>query len=99
VVNEIAPGGHYLSHDHTLKFFRSETYFPTEIIDRLTAKEWQKKGSKDAKTRGKEKVKEILAKHEPVLPDKDQVKELRSALETAVKKRGLAGIPDVKGLD
>ncbi|MEE9610161.1 MAG: trimethylamine methyltransferase family protein [Desulfatiglandales bacterium] len=59
----------YLSSSHTLKWFRKETYIPSDLIDRGTRREFDEQGCKDVYERAMERVEEILADYSP--PEQD----------------------------
>jgi len=64
VIDEVGPGGHFLSHDHTFKWFKKETFFP-ELFDRRRYDAWKESGGTTLTKRANTKVKEILEGHEP----------------------------------
>ncbi len=70
VIDEVGPGGTFLAHPHTRKWFRQEQYFPT-IFDRRKYEDWVRRGRKDAVQRAQERVQEILRDYwpEPLDPD------------------------------
>jgi len=70
VIDEVGPGGTFLKHPHTRKWFRREQYFPT-LFDRRKYEDWVRRGRKDALQRATERVEEILREHwpEPLDPD------------------------------
>jgi trimethylamine--corrinoid protein Co-methyltransferase len=59
LIEEIGPGGHFVSARHTRRHMRSEQYFP-QLSDREARSKWQAQGEKDVKARATEKVCEIL---------------------------------------
>jgi trimethylamine--corrinoid protein Co-methyltransferase len=65
VIEEVGPGGHYLTRDHTRTHFKRETWFPT-LIDRQMRRPWESSGERTMAQRVRSKVKEILARHEPM---------------------------------
>jgi trimethylamine--corrinoid protein Co-methyltransferase len=64
VVDEVGPGGTFLAHPHTRKWFRREQYFP-KMFDRRKHEDWVRRGQKDAVQRARERVQEILGDHWP----------------------------------
>ena len=58
VIHEVGPGGHYLSHDHTMTHFR-EHWRPT-LMERGTYEDWEMRGSKTMKDRIIEKTQAIV---------------------------------------
>ena len=65
IIDEVAKeSGDFLTHEHTLKFFRQESCF-TRIIDHNNFAGWQQQGSVSLDVRLKEKANEIIATHQP----------------------------------
>ncbi|MFX1486268.1 MAG: trimethylamine methyltransferase family protein [Promethearchaeota archaeon] len=85
VVRDVGPGGHFLSHKHTLKFVNTEFWLPT-LMDRNTVAAWTKKGSKDLLTRAREKATNILREHKPEPVDSDIVKDIKAIIDKAERR-------------
>jgi trimethylamine--corrinoid protein Co-methyltransferase len=69
VIQQVGPGGHYLSQEHTRRHFRAETWFPT-LIDRQMRRAWEAGGSQTMADRIRAQVVDILEHHQPApLPD------------------------------
>ena len=91
IIKKIAPqaaigtGSHYLTEKHTLDNIRKELYIP-KISDKTRRSSWEKAGSKELRQVARERVKEILAKHEPEPPPPDILRELEKKAEE-IKKR------------
>ena len=83
----------FLSLPHTTKWFRKEAYFPDPVIERGTLEEWRSKGKKDAAERARERVDEILAKHEPEALDAEVVEHITGLMESEAKRYGLDKLP------
>jgi trimethylamine--corrinoid protein Co-methyltransferase len=64
-IERVGPGGHYLMDEHTLRYMRTEHYFPSAIFDRQEREMWEEGGSTDAWTRAREIASQILTEHEP----------------------------------
>ena len=64
VIDQVGPGGEYVTSEHTLKHFR-EAWVPDLIGDRNPYEKWVAKGSKTLGDRANERVREILETHEP----------------------------------
>lgn len=64
VVAEVGPGGNFLAHEHTVGNLRRELWFP-KLIDRTRYGTWKAAGAKTMGDRVHERVREILATHEP----------------------------------
>lgn len=70
VIEEVGPGGEFMTHAHTLKHFKSELS-RSRLLTRDKREKWEKKGKKDMATRIQEELVEILNTHHPSpLPDK-----------------------------
>jgi trimethylamine--corrinoid protein Co-methyltransferase len=93
VMQELGHTGNFLSHPHTVKWFRKELYVPSEVIDRDTAEAWEKKGSKSTWDRAKERVDSLLSQYQPP-PISDEVKkELRDITTKAANQAGMEKLP------
>jgi trimethylamine--corrinoid protein Co-methyltransferase len=65
VIEEVGPGGHYLTQPHTRAHFRAEAWFPT-LIDRQMRRSWAASGSQTMGQRVRTKVLGILEHHQPL---------------------------------
>jgi trimethylamine--corrinoid protein Co-methyltransferase len=72
VIQEVGPGGEYLTHPHTLTYFRE--LWDSELIDRTSYETWIKNGSKTFGQRVNEKVKYIIKNHQPNLMSAEKSK-------------------------
>lgn len=63
VVNDVGPGGQFLSHEHTMAHWR-ELWTP-KVFDRQRLDPWLEKGAKDTKTRVREMTLAILDSYQP----------------------------------
>jgi trimethylamine--corrinoid protein Co-methyltransferase len=86
VIDKVGPGGHYLGEDHTMKHFKSETWFPT-LINRMRYDEWKNAaGASSMGDRVAQKMREILKNHEvPALPD-DILKQIDDIIQKAEER-------------
>ena len=64
VIQNVGPGGHFLSQKHTLKHLKEEILMPT-VFDRTSEASWSKKGKGDVVDAARERVKKILREHQP----------------------------------
>ncbi len=64
LIKSVGPGGHFMAEDHTADHMHDEFFFP-ELSDREPREAWEAAGAQDASQRAKERVREILATHEP----------------------------------
>jgi trimethylamine--corrinoid protein Co-methyltransferase len=65
VIHRVGPGGHYLTDDHTLRYFR-ELWQPT-LFDRQRLDDWVRTGSKRLGDRLRERTVAIMEEHRPAL--------------------------------
>jgi len=86
VIDRVGPGGHHLADEHTMKHFKSETWFPS-TFNRMRYDEW--KNATGASTMGDrvaEKMRGILKNHEvPALPD-DVLKKIDHIIKKAEER-------------
>ncbi len=74
VIDDVGPGGNYLTHPHTAKHFREEIWEPHTFI-RYMWDQWEAKGKKSCFDLAKNRVHDVLAQHQPApLPDDACVK-------------------------
>jgi trimethylamine--corrinoid protein Co-methyltransferase len=64
-IDRVGPGGHFLMDEHTLRYMRTEHYYPSDVFDRRGRELWEEAGATDAWTRAKKAARRILAEHEP----------------------------------
>jgi len=62
LIDQVGPGGNFLTTEHTLNHFRKELWFPT-LMDRNTYQEWEKEGKQNLGDRCKGKTAYILKTH------------------------------------
>ena len=70
VINEVGPGGQFLTTDHTYQNFRTEFWQPT-LSNRETYDMWRENGSLSLINRAEQRVKEILDNY--VVPPLDKI--------------------------
>jgi trimethylamine--corrinoid protein Co-methyltransferase len=63
VIQEVGPGGDFLTQRHTLKNFRA--LWQPALFERRRAEEWAAKGGKRLGDRLREKTLSIIAEHKP----------------------------------
>lgn len=64
VIDEVGPGGNFLTHPHTLAHFRKQIWNPS-LVDRQVYDKWADSGSKRMIDRVREKVQKVLETHVP----------------------------------
>ncbi|UCB45705.1 MAG: trimethylamine methyltransferase family protein [Spirochaetota bacterium] len=82
VIDRVGPGGHFLSDDHTLKYYKERFWFP-KLIDRSNIETWIGEGKKTLKHRVEAKMYDILKTHSPIPIDENVLKGLRNIIEKA----------------
>ena len=63
LIDEIGPGGEFLTSKHTLKNFR-RNWFP-DLMSRIPYEKWEKQGAKDLGERANDRARQILEQHQP----------------------------------
>lgn len=66
VIDRVGPGSHFLMDEHTVRYLRSEYYYPSEVINRQDRDSWEADGSVDARTKAAEITRRILKEHRPI---------------------------------
>jgi trimethylamine--corrinoid protein Co-methyltransferase len=84
LIKEVGPGGAYIGRRHTLNHFEKEHYIP-RIFYRKSYDSWYHSGSKDIRQRAKEKVQEILEKHQPEPLEKTTQEKIAQIIKKAEK--------------
>jgi len=92
VISKVGPGGHFLSHPHTLKHL--PTLHLADLFSRESEAKWVKLGKKDVRTKAKEKVNKILS--QPTIEDKELNKKLREIVQKSSKNKLKLGIKNLK---
>jgi trimethylamine--corrinoid protein Co-methyltransferase len=80
LIKEVGWQGHYLDQVHTAQHYRREHYLP-RLLRRESREVWESKGSKTALDLARERVRELLAKHQPRELDLAVEKELQGYLD------------------
>ncbi len=76
IIKEVISNGKFISHPHTLKWFKKEAYYPGKVIDRTTDEQFYINGGKCAFEKAHEQVEKILSTHEPEHLEKEKLKAL-----------------------
>lgn len=85
VVDAVGPGGNYLMEEHTLKYFKKETWYPT-LFERKIYEKWEAEGRKTLHQRANERVIDILESHKPEPLPKDVQSKITKIIERAEQK-------------
>ena len=90
---DIGSGDHFLTSPTTLRWLRDEMTFPSAVIDRRTRETWRADGSTSTLDRARQRVRDILARHQPK-PLADGVRrELVKIMSADAKRHGLDRLP------
>jgi len=84
VIREIGHGGTFLAHEHTVRHFRQELFFP-KLFRRQTIEQWLDTGAKMIHEVAHERVAQILEKAGPVQLPPGADAEMERVLRRAVK--------------
>ncbi|MDH5482359.1 MAG: trimethylamine methyltransferase family protein [Candidatus Bathyarchaeota archaeon] len=85
VITKVAQeSSNFLQQKHTLQNFQSE-YFMPKLVNRVARSRWEKMGSKSMVEIAKEKVRKILAEHQPLPIDEEIKKEIEEIVKKASK--------------
>jgi trimethylamine--corrinoid protein Co-methyltransferase len=76
VVADVGPAGNYLMHEHTLRHYQKELWFPSTIWTRETFDAWQAGGQRTVTDRARRQVDTILTEHRPEPMDPDLSNEI-----------------------
>jgi len=87
VIDEVGPGGDFLSTDHTLRHYK-ECWYPN-VLDRLSYQAWTEAGRPDAIARARQMARDAIANHRPEpLPD-PTLETLRNLVAAADERAGI----------
>jgi len=82
IARVLRESSNFLEQKHTLSYFRGEHFRPT-LASREARARWERMGSKSLVETAREKVKKMLAEHEPMQLDEDAKKEVEKIVKTA----------------
>jgi trimethylamine--corrinoid protein Co-methyltransferase len=83
-IERVGPGGNFLTDKQTLKYFKSERFFPSLLL-RETRSSWKSKGGISYRERARGKVFDILKNHHPNPLDQQAMKEISTIVERSEK--------------
>jgi trimethylamine--corrinoid protein Co-methyltransferase len=87
LIDEVGPGGEFMSERHTARHCRAETWTPT-LMDREPWVNWQTAGAQTMLDRVRAKLQHILATHQPPpLPD-GAAQKIKAILQAAEEREG-----------
>ncbi|AET70447.1 trimethylamine:corrinoid methyltransferase [Desulfosporosinus orientis DSM 765] len=86
VIDEVGPGGNYVSHTHTFEHFRNEIWTSKQFNTSFW-EVWEEQGSKSMEDRAEELAKDIVAKHTGELLDPAIRQGLNEIIEETDKQK------------
>jgi trimethylamine--corrinoid protein Co-methyltransferase len=84
LINDVGAFGNYLAEQHTLDYFRTETYSPV-LFDTSRRIDWEQAGSKSIWQQAKASAKRIMEEHESQRLSEAQSKEMESIFQSMVE--------------
>jgi len=85
VIKDVGIGGHFLEHEHTLKYFKNE-YYRSDICNRECRYIWEKNPIQSLIDAAQQKKNQILKSHEPAYLPEETIRELEKIVERAKKE-------------
>ena len=85
----------YLTSSHTMKWFKEELFFPTDVIHRRSIREGKREDS--AWERAKAEVTDRLDAFTPVSLPEDKIKEIKRIMQSYARSKGVDILPQVDG--
>ena len=86
IIQEVGPGGQFLSTDHTLEHFKNEFWF-SHLMDRTRWQDWQANGGLSMQGRVQGFLDEILNNHRPVALQPSVQEQVDAILANAEARR------------
>lgn len=87
VIQQVGPGGTFVSADHTFQHYRDELFI-SELIEHHPHDSSRARGAQNLVARAREHVKELLDHHEPPSLPLDVVNELDAKVEEVMRRDG-----------
>ncbi|MFO8011373.1 MAG: trimethylamine methyltransferase family protein [Dehalococcoidia bacterium] len=84
VIDEVGPGGEYLTHDHTYRHWKE--WFVPRLQDRADYDTWVAEGQKTMNDRVREETERILREYQPEPLDEKVHQEMKRILDEAEKR-------------
>jgi trimethylamine:corrinoid methyltransferase-like protein len=86
----------YLSAPHTLQWFRSEFFVPSNLIDRGSRREFEEQGNKDTAARARAGVERILLEYTPREFDPEKKKEIDRIIQAHAEQHSCTRLPVIE---
>lgn len=85
LIDRVGPGGHFLAEEHTLKYFRTESHYPS-LLSRQRYDGWLAGGGKTLQQRANEKVRAIIENYQPEPLSRDVQQKIQAIVERAEQR-------------
>lgn len=85
LIEKVGPGGHFLAERQSVALCRQEIWIP-RLLDRNAYVIWEQKGRKSTGTRVSERLRQILATHQPPPLDPSAQRKINAILEVAEQR-------------
>jgi len=82
-----------LDHEHTLRWFKTEHFLPSQVIDRSNFDDWHRQGRTSIGQRALARANEMIANYPGISLDQAVQKELTAMVRKDAKKLGLSALP------
>jgi trimethylamine--corrinoid protein Co-methyltransferase len=86
VIDEVGPGGEYVTTEHTLQHYR-ECWYP-RVFDRMSFPSWVDAGRPTAEGRARELARKLIAEHRPEPLSETTLETLEAIVATADERAG-----------
>ena len=77
LIREVSHESEFITHDHTLRWFKDEIYYPSPVIDRLTTEDRENNGELTTWDRAKTRVDQLIHSYQEPILDQATRDELR----------------------
>ncbi|WP_343115672.1 trimethylamine methyltransferase family protein [Ostreiculturibacter nitratireducens] len=90
VIHDVCVGGpkHYLGHAQTLALMNTEYLYP-ELFDRRTRADWEAAGALDIRMVAKERARQVLSEHFPVVIPEEIDREIRRQFDILLPREAM----------
>jgi trimethylamine--corrinoid protein Co-methyltransferase len=95
IIRKCGHKGNFLAQQHTRKWYKSEQYLTSDVIDRASFDGWKNRGSKTTFERARSRVEELLNTYQHSPLAEDVLKELRIITEKAATHFGMSALPSL----
>jgi trimethylamine:corrinoid methyltransferase-like protein len=93
VIRKAGHRGNFLALPHTRKWHPEEQYMPSAVIDRSSYDRWKSRGEKSTFERARDRVRDLVAAHQPTSMSPELRQELRLITMRAAQAFGMQSLP------